>query len=109
MGKYLIRGSFTSEAWAAQIGNPQNRIEVVGKQMEAQGCKIIEGYYTFGDDDIVIIVESPDNITTASMLMKVASSGALSNISTTVLIDPKDAVDALKKASDFNYTPATEQ
>ena len=41
--------------------------------------------------------------------MKGASSGALSNISTTVLIDPKDAVDALKKASDFNYTPATEQ
>ena len=39
------------------------------------------------------------------MLIKVASSGAINNISTTVLIDPQDGVDAIKKAGDFKYTP----
>jgi len=105
MPKFLVKASYSSEAWANQIDNPQNRIEIVGKQMEAMGCKLLQGYLAFGEDDLVIIVESPDNTTAAAMLIKVASSGAISNISTTVLIDPEDGVDALKKAGDFNYTP----
>jgi uncharacterized protein with GYD domain len=105
MPKFLVKASYSSEAWANQIDNPQNRIEIVGKQMEAMGCKLLQGYLAFGEDDLVIIVESPDNTTAAAMLIKVASSGAISNISTTVLIDPVDGVDALKKAGDFKYTP----
>ena len=69
------------------------------------GCKLLDGYLAFGEDDLIIIVEAPDNETAAAMLIKVASSGAINNISTTVLIDPQDGVDAIKKAGDFNYTP----
>ncbi|MEC7837159.1 MAG: GYD domain-containing protein [Chloroflexota bacterium] len=107
MAKFLVKASYSAEAWSNQIDNPQNRIEIVGKQMEAMGCKLIQGYLAFGEDDLVIIVEAPDNVTAAAMLIKVASSGAISNISTTVLIDPEDGVDAIKKAGDFNYTPPT--
>ncbi len=105
MAKFLVKASYSSEAWATQIDNPQNRIEIVGKQMEAMGCKLLDGYLAFGEDDLIIIVEAPDNETAAAMLIKVASSGAINNISTTVLIDPQDGVDAIKKAGDFNYTP----
>ena len=105
MAKFLVKASYSSEAWATQIANPQNRIEIVGKQMEAMGCKLLDGYLAFGEDDLIIIVEAPDNETAAAMLIKVASSGAINNISTTVLIDPQDGVDAIKKASDFSYTP----
>ena len=105
MAKFLVKASYSSEAWATQIANPQNRIEIVGKQMEAMGCKLLDGYLAFGEDDLIIIVEAPDNETAAAMLIKVASSGAINNISTTVLIDPQDGVDAIKKAGDFNYTP----
>ena len=105
MAKFLVKASYSSEAWATQIANTQNRIEIVGKQMEAMGCKLLDGYLAFGEDDLIIIVEAPDNETAAAMLIKVASSGAINNISTTVLIDPQDGVDAIKKAGDFNYTP----
>ena len=105
MAKYLVTGSYTAESWAAQIENPQNRIEVIGKQMAAMGVNILAGYLAFGDTDLVIIIEGPDDITAAAMLMKVASTGAVSNLSTTVLIDPEDAVEAMKKAKDFGYTP----
>ena len=37
MSKFLVRASYSSEAWGTQIENPQNRIEIVGKQMEAMG------------------------------------------------------------------------
>ncbi|MQF85229.1 MAG: GYD domain-containing protein [SAR202 cluster bacterium] len=105
MAKFLVKASYSSEAWATQIANPQNRIEIVGKQMEAMGCKLLDGYLAFGEDDLIIIVEAPNNETAAAMLIKVASSGAINNISTTVLIDPQDGVNAIKKAGDFNYTP----
>ena len=67
MAKFLVKASYTSEAWANQIENPQNRIEVVAKQMEAMGCKLLSGYLAFGEDDLVIIVEAPDNATAASI------------------------------------------
>ena len=105
MAKYMIQASYSAEAWAAQIKNPMNRMEVVGKQMAAMGCKLIDGYMTFGDSDLVIIVDAPDNITAAGMLIKVASSGALDNVSTTVLLDMNDAVAAINKAGEFDYTP----
>ena len=97
MAKYMIQASYSAEAWAAQIKNPMNRLEVVGKQMAAMGCKLIDGYMTFGDSDLVI--------TAAGMLIKVASSGALDNVSTTVLLDMNDAVAAINKAGEFDYTP----
>ena len=31
MAHYLVQASYTSGSWAAQIKNPQNRIEQVGK------------------------------------------------------------------------------
>tara|TARA_B110000438_G_scaffold300059_1_gene351574 strand:+ start:1100 stop:1426 length:327 start_codon:yes stop_codon:yes gene_type:complete len=105
MAKFLIKASYSAEAWASQIENPQNRIEIVGNQMAAMGCNLIQGYLTFGDSDLIVIFEAPDNQTAAGMLIKVASSGALNNISTTVLIDPEDGVNAIKKAGDFNYSP----
>ena len=46
MAKYMIQASYSAEAWAAQIKNPMNRMEVVGKQMAAMGCKLIDGYMT---------------------------------------------------------------
>ena len=105
MAKYMIQASYSAEAWAAQIKNPMNRMEVVGKQMAAMGCKLIDGYMTFGDSALVLIVDAPDNITAAGMLIKVASSGALDNVSTTVVLDINDAVAAIKKAGEFDYTP----
>ena len=34
MAKYLITGSYTAAAWAAQIADPKNRIEVVRPAFE---------------------------------------------------------------------------
>ena len=56
MAHYLVQGSYTSEAWANQIQNPQNRIEQVGKMFASKGVNIITGYYAFGDFDLCLII-----------------------------------------------------
>jgi len=45
MAHYLIQASYTSGAWAAQIKDPQNRIEQVGKMFAAKGVKFLSLMY----------------------------------------------------------------
>ncbi len=80
MANYLVQASYTSGSWATQIQNPQNRLEQVNKMFAAKGVKFISGYYAFGEFDLCVIAEGPDNVTTASALIAAAAGGALSKI-----------------------------
>ena len=56
MAHFLIVGSYTSEAWAAQIKNPRNRVEAIRPMIEEHGGRIETAYYAFGDYDIFVIL-----------------------------------------------------
>jgi len=46
MPLYMYQAAYTAESWAAQMNNPQNRVESVGRQVtEAVGGKMIGGCY----------------------------------------------------------------
>ena len=105
MAHYLVQGSYTSGAWANQIQNPQNRIEQVGKMFASKGVNIITGYYSFGDFDLCLIIEGPDNVTAASALIAAAAGGALSKIQTTVLMTAEEGLEAIKGAGSIDYKP----
>src|ERR1700741_5331001 len=54
MPLYMYQAAYTSESWATQLKNPQNRIETVGRQAcEAVGGKLVGGWYCFGEYDVV--------------------------------------------------------
>ena len=106
MAHYLITGSYTSEAWAAQIKDPQNRFELVKPLFESQGGSIESAYFAFGDYDIVAIAQFPDNISAASIAIAVAAGGGLSNVKTVPLMSIEDGLEALKRAGGVSYTPA---
>ena len=62
MPLYMYQGTYTPESWAAQLKNPQNRVDAVGKAVcEAAGGKMICGAYCFGDYDIVLIADMPND------------------------------------------------
>ena len=105
MAHYLVQGSYTSGSWATQIQNPQNRIEQVGKMFASKGVNIITGYYAFGDFDLCLIIEGPDNVTAASALIAAAAGGALSKIQTTVLMTAEEGLEAIKGAGGIDYRP----
>jgi len=105
MAHYLVQGSYTSGSWATQIQNPQNRLEQVGKMFASKGVKFVQGYYAFGDFDICIIMEGPDNVTAASALIAAAAGGALSKIQTTVLMTAEEGLEAIKGAGSVDYRP----
>ena len=105
MAKYLTMGTYTSAAWAAQIAEPRNRIDVVKPLFEKLGGSIESAYLAFGSADLVCIVEMPDNVSAAAVGMAFAAGGAIDNLQTTPLISIEDGVAAMKKAAEISYTP----
>jgi uncharacterized protein with GYD domain len=52
-----------------------DRVEEVGKRIEAMGGKQVGNYLTMGQYDQVAVVEAPDDETAARLLMVVAERG----------------------------------
>jgi uncharacterized protein with GYD domain len=109
MPLYMYQAAYTPESWAAQIKNPQNRVETIGRQLcEAAGGKLVGGWLCFGEYDIVIIADVPNNESMTAVALAVAAGGAIKSSKTTVLMTGAQGVEALKKADTVakTYRPA---
>jgi uncharacterized protein with GYD domain len=73
--------------------------------IEAAGGKMPHFFYAFGEYDVVIIWEAPDNATAASVAIAGAGGGALAKVNTTVLLTPEEGLEAFRKAGAVAYTP----
>lgn len=105
MAHYLFQGAYTSEAWNSLVKKPVNRFEAVRPAIEKLGGKIEGAWFSFGEHDIVFIVEMPDNVSAAAFALAVAAGGSLKNFKTTPLITPTEAMEAMKKAGASGYQP----
>src|SRR5262245_66626592 len=99
MPLFMYQAAYTPESWAAQVKNPQNRVEVVGRQAcEAVGGKLVGGWLCFGEYDLVIIADVPNIESMAGIALAVAAGGAGKASKTTPLITGGQGIEALKKA-----------
>jgi|SRR5271166_1193625 len=99
MPVYMYQAAYTPESWAAQLKNPQNRVEAVGKAAcEAVGGKLVGGWYSFGEYDLVIIADVPNNEAMSAIALAIGAGGAVKSAKTTVLMSGDEGVAAMKKA-----------
>ena len=105
MPVYMFQESYTNEAWAVQIKNPQNRMEVARQIIEAQGGKLLGAYYAFGEYDVVLIAEFPDNVSAATIAVMVSAGGAPKVFKTTVLLSVEEVLEAMSRAGRATYRP----
>lgn len=103
MPQYLVEVAYKPEGWAALVRHPQNRIEAVRPAVEKLGGRIVQGWFSFGDYDAVLITDMPDNVTAAALSIAFSAGGAVKTSKTTPLLSAEEAVDALKKASQSGY------
>jgi uncharacterized protein with GYD domain len=99
--------SYTKEAWANLMHNPQDRLEAVRAPIEKLGGKIHTSFFAFGHFDVLAITEFPDNISAAAIAIAFAGGGAVSDIQTIPLLTAAQAVEALRKASSCGYRSIT--
>ena len=107
MPSYLQQIAYTPEGWEALVGKPQNRIEAVRPAIEKLGGKIQGAWFSFGDYDVVVVVDMPSNVDAGAIAMAFAAGGACKAVKTTPLLTAEEAVEAMKKASNSGYRAAT--
>jgi len=105
MPVYMFQESYTNESWAIQIKNPQNRMEVARQIIEAQGGKLLGSWYAFGEHDVILIAEFPDNVSAATISLMVSAGGAPKIFKTTVLLSVDEVMEALRRAGRASYRP----
>lgn len=99
MPLYMYQAAYAAESWAAQMKNPQNRVETVGKAAcEAVGGKLVGGWLCFGEYDLVIIADVPNDESMSAIAVAIAAGGAVKAGKTTRLLTGVQGVDMLKKA-----------
>jgi uncharacterized protein with GYD domain len=77
-------------------------MEAVDHLVKGVGGTLESFYYAFGDFDLIVIMELPDNASAAAFSLAVSASGA-SKVKTTVLLSPEEIDQATKKS--FHYRP----
>ena len=104
MPHYLLQVSYTPEGWASLVRQPEDRAEIIRPLIERAGGKLEALYFSFGEHDVVLLAEIPDNVTTAALAMAVASAGAVSAFHTTVLLTSAEARQAMERAAAIPYS-----
>jgi uncharacterized protein with GYD domain len=101
MAKYLFEASYPSEGVNGLLkeGGTRRR-EAVDELFRSLGGTVEAFYFVFGDRDVVIIGELPDNATAAALAFRVNAAG-VTTIRTAVLLSPQEIDAAVTKTGTY--------
>ncbi len=105
MPLYLTKFSYTPEAMARLVANPEDRRTVAQSSIESVGGRLHGFWYAFGPYDGYIVWEAPDNVSMTAVAAAIAGAGALRSLETTVLLTVEETLDAFRKAQGVGYRP----
>ena len=105
MPYYLVQAAYTKEAVQHMDEHPQNRFEAVRPAYEELGATIHEFFLAFGDYDVVLLLEAPDNVHMEALSLAVTAGGAIGHYKTTPLMTWEEGVEAMRLAGGSSYTP----
>ena len=92
VAKYLWLASYSTDGIKGLLKEGgSSRRDAVEKVVADLGGTLDAFYFAFGDDDVYVIADLPDNTTAAAVSLAVGASGAV-RIKTAVLLSP-DEVD----------------
>ena len=103
MPKYLLQASYTAEGLRGLLKEGATKRKAAAEQLiDSLGGKLEVFYPAFGDTDVFLIVDAPDNESAAAASMAVGASGMV-QVKTTVLLTPEEMDRATKKS--VSYRP----
>lgn len=101
MPKYLVQASYIGDGVKAlrQEGGSARRA-ATEKACASVGGRLESFYFAFGANDVVEVIDLPDNTTAAGLALLAAASGAL-DTKMTVLLTPEEIDAAVKVEVDY--------
>ena len=103
MAFYMIQGAYTVEAIATMAKNPQDRSVPVRELVQKIGGRLISFYFCFGEYDVVVLVELPDDSAATAVAMAAISPGHLKAYKTTKLFTAEETMEAMRKAGSLAF------
>lgn len=101
MPKYLVQAAYTAEGLQGLIRDKASgRHAAVKRAIESVGGKLESLYYSFGDYDVVLVADLPDDVSAAAMGITVCASG-LVRTKTTPLLAVEEADAAVAKTVEY--------
>ncbi len=91
MPRYMVIASYTAEGIQGVLkgGGGSARRKAVADAVSGLGGKIESFDFAFGEDDVYVICELPDNVAAASLGLAVGATG-LVRVRTVVLLTPEE-------------------
>ncbi len=106
MARYMYQVAYDGDGWADLVNKPVDRMEVIKPVVRKLGGKIETSYFCFGEYDMVIIVNMPDNVSAAAMSMAASAGGSVKAIKTTPLMSIREGLRAMRQAKRSGYQRA---
>ena len=101
MPKYLVEARYTVEGTKGLVREGgSGRRAAVAKTIESVGGKVEALYFAFGDVDVYVIVDVPDNVSAAAVSLAANQSGAIVS-KTIVLLTPEEMDKSVQKPVSF--------
>jgi len=97
MALYMYQASYTAKSMAAQLRDPQDPVEAIKAALEDVGATIVVAGFPFGEYDMLVVYEAPDDMTAASVAMAVAAAGEVKSAKTTRVLSGQEWVESLRK------------
>jgi uncharacterized protein with GYD domain len=97
MALYMYQASYTAKTMAAQLRDPHDPVEVIRPTLDDLGAKILVAAFPFGEYDLLVVYEAPDDVTAASVAMAVAAAGEVKSAKTTRLLSGQEWLESLRK------------
>ena len=101
MPKYLAQCNYVGEGLKGLLKEGgSSRRDHVAKLLKSLGGKVEGFYYAFGETDVYIIADMPDNVSMAAIALTVNATGTVI-VKTTVLLTPEEVDEAVKKSPSY--------
>jgi uncharacterized protein with GYD domain len=103
MPHFMFQGNYTHAALQKMLAKPEDRSVPAAKLAKSLGGKLREFFISFGEFDVVAIVELPDEQAAATFSLAVSGAGHITNLRTTRLVTSSEAMKAMGRAGSGNY------
>lgn len=103
MARYMYQVAYNEGGWGDLVKKPVDRVEAIRPVVRKLGGKIESAYFCFGEYDLIIIANMPDNASAAALSMAASAGGSVKAIKTTPLMTVREGIGAMRKAKRSGY------
>lgn len=103
---FMTQATYTAQAWASLIKEPQDRRAAISDLIEKAGGELHDLWFSFGETDIVFIFEAEDALVAAAVSVAGNAAGHIKSIRTTQLMSVTESLELMRLAQELGPAPA---